>query len=334
MKVLFDDMASLNLQKFGIHVPLTDLRAHRVKEYLENENIILSTPENATEWASFSSTHLKLAHNDQYVQKLSTTENEKKQAIIDCFELVDEKGKYNRYDPSQSEYSLDLLTENILNQARGTLQATLTALDFGESYFLGGGYHHAMSFGGRGFCLINDVVIAARWLQQNKGLKNIWIIDVDAHKGDGTAQLTENDPTIQTLSIHMADGWPLDSQKYDKEGQLNPWFIPSNIDIPIHAGQESQYLLKLEKGLDDLKNSSPQLPDMAFVVQGSDPFEKDELPSASLLKLSLEQMLQRDILVYNFLKKLNIPQVYTMSGGYGDYVYQVYCQFLKYVLKI
>jgi acetoin utilization deacetylase AcuC-like enzyme len=73
-------------------------------------------------------------------------------------------------------------------------------------------------------------------------------------------------------------------------------------------------------------------PDLAIIVQGSDPYEKDELPSASLLKLSKEEMLERDIFLYQFLKDKNIPQAYLMSGGYGQYAYEIYCQFLQAIL--
>src|SRR5690606_33375644 len=140
------------------------------------------------------------------------------------------------------------------------------ALEKGESFFLGGGFHHAMSFGGRGFCLLNDIVIAAKWISSQKNLSNIWVIDVDAHKGDGTAELTVNDENITTFSIHMADGWPLDEDSKDSNGNLKPWFLPSDVDIPIKENEEKIYLKKLEEGLLKLeKDFGPA--DLAIVVQ-------------------------------------------------------------------
>ena len=60
---------------------------------------------------------------------------------------------------------------------------------------------------GRGFCTLNDQVIAIKKLQFEDGLKNAWVIDLDVHKGDGTAECSKDDPTISTLSIHMKNGW-------------------------------------------------------------------------------------------------------------------------------
>ena len=73
-------------------------------------------------------------------------------------------------------------------------------------------------------------------------------------------------------------------------------------------------------------------PDLAIVVSGVDPYEKDELPSANELKLSLAQMKERDLLVYRFLKERKIPGAYLMAGGYGEKSWEAYSQFLEWVL--
>ncbi|MEJ2475432.1 MAG: hypothetical protein P8Y74_16325, partial [Desulfobacterales bacterium] len=159
----------------------------------------------------------------------------------------------------------------------------------------------------------------------------VWIIDVDAHKGDGTAALTAGDASITTLSVHMAHGWPLDGSPVLPDGRTNPCFIPSNIDIPIASGEEPHYLERLEQGLGQMKRLGE--PDLAIVVSGADPYEKDELPSASGLKLTLDQMAARDRMIYHFLRELRIPAAYLMAGGYGDQVWDVYAQFLLWALK-
>lgn len=69
------------------------------------------------------------------------------------------------------------------------------------SYYLGGGMHHSMSFAGRGFCLVNDMVITLRKMQAEGLIKTAWIVDVDVHKGDGAPEILQNDSTIQTFSI-------------------------------------------------------------------------------------------------------------------------------------
>ena len=112
--------------------------------------------------------------------------------------------------------------------------------------------HHAHYDFAHGVCPINDVVIASRKLLAEKSLNKIWIIDVDAHKGDGTATLTKGNKKIISLSMHMAEGWPLNLPRETKDGSLHPSYIPSDIDIPIAKGEEDKYLSKLENGLNRL----------------------------------------------------------------------------------
>jgi acetoin utilization deacetylase AcuC-like enzyme len=173
-------------------------------------------------------------------------------------------------------------------------------------------------------------VAALRRLQAEARIRNAWVIDVDAHKGDGTAALTAGDDSIATLSIHMAAGWPLDQPQHGPDGQMNPSFIPSTIDIPIAAGEEPVYNSRLKEGLEQLAGTGP--PDLALVVCGADPYELDELPSTAGLRLSLEQLLERDQLVYSFLKTRGIPGAWVMAGGYGRNSWRVYTQFLEWAL--
>jgi acetoin utilization deacetylase AcuC-like enzyme len=111
---------------------------------------------------------------------------------------------------------------------------------------------------------------------------------------------------------------------------LNPSFIPSDIDIPIAAGQEHLYVTRLKEGLRML-DTQPTA-DIAVVVAGADPYEKDELPSAKLLQLTLEQLQERDLFIYDFLKGKGIPGAYLMAGGYGESAWEVYAQFLEWAL--
>jgi acetoin utilization deacetylase AcuC-like enzyme len=210
------------------------------------------------------------------------------------------------------------------------VQCCRAALQKQFCFYFGGGMHHAQYDSGNGFCIINDVVLAVRKLQAENGIRRAWIIDIDAHKGDGTAALTQGDDTVVTLSAHMAAGWPLDGPSQDARGRLNPSFVPSDIDIPVAAGEEHLYVQKLAEGLQRLA-SYPRA-DIAVVLSGSDPYEKDALPSTASMRLSLEQLFERDRLVYRFLKERRIPRAYLMAGGYGDHSWEVYTQFLKWAL--
>lgn len=323
MKFFFHPDSLLSLPDYGIQIPLTNGRIHKICELLKNKNQEVQTEYPVT----LSREDLERVHSKPFMEKLFGSEEEKEKVVMETFELIMPDGSFHRYDPHSAKKPLSDLIEKVLFQTRGTMSAVKAALKTGEAFHLGGGYHHSMSFGGRGFCMLNDIVIAARWSQKNLGTKLIWIIDVDAHKGDGTAELTQNDPSIRTLSIHMKEGWPLNSGEAH-----DPWFIKSDVEIGIEAGLENNYLEMLKNGLRELESLDQMKPDLAIVVQGSDPYEKDELPSSGLLKLTKSQMLERDKLVYDFLKSKNIPQAYVMAGGYGEHAWEVYVEFISWLL--
>jgi acetoin utilization deacetylase AcuC-like enzyme len=251
--------------------------------------------------------------------------------IISTFELIDSDGRYYRYAPEQASRPLEELFERIRIKVAGSIQCARLAKAHGFCFYFSGGMHHAHYDHGSGFCLINDIVITARKLQAENVVRKVWIIDVDAHKGDGTAALTAGDASITTLSVHMAHGWPLDGLPVLPDGRANPCFMPSDIDIPIASGEEPHYLERLEQGLGQMKSLGE--PDLAIVVSGADPYEKDELPSTSGLRLTLDQMATRDRMIYQFLRELGIPAAYLMAGGYGDQTWKVYTQFLLWALK-
>ncbi|MEY2988656.1 MAG: hypothetical protein RJB13_2177, partial [Pseudomonadota bacterium] len=251
------------------------------------------------------------------------------------FEFIDAQGQYNeRFVKHPNNRPMAELVEQRLAHAAGTLLACETALTKGFCYFLGGGAHHAMTQGGRGFCVVNDIVIAVRDLQARNLITHVWVIDLDAHKGDGTAELTIDDKSISTLSIHMQNGWPLDEESVlDSSGQLKKSFWPSTVDIPVPEGAEASYLSLLKNGLNQLEHMAKGLkPDLVIVVDGSDPYEKDVLKSAEALRLTLEQCVERTHFVYQWLLDKGVPQAYVMAGGYGPDNWRVHAGFLKKVL--
>ena len=75
-----------------------------------------------------------------------------------------------------------------------------------------------------------------------------------------------------------------------------------------------------------------RIEDVAYVLAGADPYEKDQLGSTQKLKLTLEQMNRRNEMIYEFLKKRNTPQAWLMAGGYGDHAWEVYPAILTHVL--
>jgi acetoin utilization deacetylase AcuC-like enzyme len=329
--ILYDPNMMVSLVEFGIQIPICDSRTTRTFEALRRHPRIgpqLNRLHHKHIDEQLERKDLLRAHAPEYVAQLYA--DRLAQAIMSTYELMDAKGRLNRYDPDQARLPLTDLFGRILTKAAGTVQCARLALAHGFCFYFAGGMHHAHYDHGSGFCLINDIVIAARKLQAEKKIETVWVIDVDAHKGDGTAAITSNDPSITTLCVHMARGWPLDGAAILADGRPNPAFAPSTIDIPVESGAEASYLDKLKHGLDQLAQG--ERPDLAIVECGADPYEKDELPSAAGLKLSLDQLLARDQLIYSFLKKQSIPAAYLMAGGYGNAVWQVFARFLIWAL--
>lgn len=319
------------LEQYGMLIPVRDSKFRRTFAELRAHPVLGPRRE---EWhldhsgQSITREDIRRAHTDSYVNRLFSDALE--QEIVRTFELVDSAGKYHRYDPARAIRPLSALLERAMYSIGGDYQCCQVALDKGFCYYFGGGAHHAQPDYGKGFCLLNDIVIVIRKAQAHGSVHNAWVIDVDAHKGDGTAVITQGDESIRTLSVHMARGWPLDEPEFDETGRRNPSFTPSDVDIPIDSGQEEEYVPRLRRGLHQLAEMSS--PDLALVVSGADPYEHDELPSTGLLRMSKEQMMERDTLIYSFLKSRGIPAAYLMSGGYGEKIWEVYYQFVEWAL--
>ena len=328
--ILYDLRNCIKLSDFGIEIPVSPDKTGKILDYLFNHPVLSNFIDNLTINKideNITREDLLRVHSREYTDRLFSDGLE--QEIIRAYELIDNNGNYRRYNPQNAVLPLASLFSNQLKKVAGTLQCCKIALKTGFCLYFGGGSHHAKKDYGEGFCILNDIVIAIRNLQANKLVNRVWVIDVDAHKGDGTAALTYGDDSVRTLSIHMARGWPLDSDMY-KSGELNPSFIPSDIDIPVLSGEEDRYSEKLREGLNKIQSFS--VPQLAVIVLGADPYEKDELPSTTGLKLSLPQMKERDLLIYEFFKTRKVPQAYLMAGGYGIDSWRVYAQFLEYVL--
>lgn len=329
--ILYDPNDRMGFFEFGIQIPILDSKVTKTFEAL------VQNPELGPQVGKWHQTQitenltprdLARVHSRGYVDRLLS--NALEGEIIRTYELIDDQGRYYRYNPAEATQPLAHLFDRILRRVAGTAQCYRLALETGFCFYFGGGMHHAQQDYGKGFCLLNDIVIGLRKLQAEKGIQTAWVIDVDAHKGDGTAALTQGDDTIRTLSVHMARGWPLDEAPVDAAGQPNPSFIASDIDIPVAPGEEGAYNDRLLEGLEQLARRAT--PDLAVVVSGADPYEKDELPSTQDLRLTRAEMLARNQLIYRFLSERRIPQAGLMSGGYGHAAWEVYADFLAWVL--
>ena len=323
-KILYNRHLAPQFLKYGILIPIKAERSLSVFDSIKSIAKLEEYP--LEDIPILDKDDLLLAHSKSFVDNF-LDEEKCIEELTQTYELVDKQGVFCRYDPTIATESLASMVSKIRRQAGATYHAMTYALKNKFCFFLGGGMHHAMKDGGRGFCPVNDLIIGIRKLQKDQKIKTAWVIDVDAHLGDGCAEITYEDQSIITFSIHMKSGWPLDGNIGDKFE-----IYPSNIDIPIGINEEDQYLEKLKNGLIELKENFDK-PDLVIVVNGSDPYEKDELPGTRFLQLSKQQMLDRDILIYQYLKNLNLNQTWVMSGGYGPYSYEIYSQFISYLYE-
>jgi acetoin utilization deacetylase AcuC-like enzyme len=173
---------------------------------------------------------------------------------------------------------------------------------------MAGGTHHAYAHKGGGFCVFNDVAVAARLMQAEwaRQFKNtcpalqVAIIDLDVHQGNGTASIFSNDASVFTLSLHGEKNFP-----FRKEA--------SDIDVALPDGcQDAQYLEALEQSLDELQRRFQ--PGLILYLAGADPFEGDRL---GRLKLSYDGLEARDRRVFDWAWQRRIPLAFCMAGGYG-----------------
>jgi acetoin utilization deacetylase AcuC-like enzyme len=183
----------------------------------------------------------------------------------------------------------------------GTIQASIHALEEKIAVHLAGGTHHAFPDHGEGFCLLNDVAIAAReLLDNNYGNKKILIIDCDVHQGNGTASIFEFDDRVFTYSIHAEKNFPF--RKH-----------PSDIDIGLPDGTgDEAYLIQLERTLTIVFDLVT--PDFVFYLAGADPYQDDRLGRLALTKTGLAL---RDRFVIKHCHQFRFPLAIVLSGGYG-----------------
>ncbi len=200
------------------------------------------------------------------------------------------------------------MAERSRRSVGATIAAARSALAHGISANLAGGTHHADAAGGSGFCVFNDVAVAARLMQAERrrsdpaGLR-VAVIDLDVHQGNGTAAIFRDDPSVFTLSIHGEGNFPFRKQAGD-------------LDVALPDGcTDEPYLQALDMALQTLwQRHAGALPGLVFYLAGADPHEGDRL---GRLKLSRAGLLERDRRVLQAARERRIPLALAMAGGYG-----------------
>jgi acetoin utilization deacetylase AcuC-like enzyme len=202
------------------------------------------------------------------------------------------------------------MVERARRSVGATIAAARAALLLGQHVAanLAGGTHHAQADKGSGYCVFNDVAVAARlmqaeWHRSRRQLLRVAVIDLDVHQGNGTAAIFRDDDTVFTLSMHGAKNFP-----FRKE--------PSDLDVELPDGcTDAPYLGALDGALAALwHRHAAALPGLVFYVAGADAHEGDRL---GRLKLSAGGLAERDRRVFAACRERGIPVAVTMAGGYG-----------------
>lgn len=205
------------------------------------------------------------------------------------------------------------LVERTLFSIGASIQGAKHALESGLACQISGGYHHSFPSFASGFCIFNDLVISAKQLINSQECKKVVILDLDVHQGDGTAVCAENEPDIQTVSIHCEQNFPAVKQH-------------SDLDIGLNKGCDTESYLKT---LDScLLSVLSEQPDIILYNAGADIFTGDEL---GYFDICLAGVQKRDRKVINFCRDHEIPLFAVSGGGYQrnlnslvDVHYQLY----------
>jgi acetoin utilization deacetylase AcuC-like enzyme len=182
----------------------------------------------------------------------------------------------------------------------GTVLTARLALEHGLACNTAGGSHHAFAGEGSGFCVFNDVAVAATLLLEEGRIARALVVDLDVHQGDGTARIFEHDQRVVTFSMHCRTNFPARKQR-------------SDLDIALEPGTgDGDYLQALEDALPSLL--STHCPDLVFFNAGVDPHREDKL---GRFELSDQGLFRRERFVLETCAAHAVPVAGVMGGGYA-----------------
>ena len=225
---------------------------------------------------------LKEAHTEDYINKIKNKTLDKNEIRKIGFPLVDS------------------VVRRSFIATGGTVLATKLALKYGIACNTAGGSHHATSNEGAGFCVFNDVAVAAKYLT-SRGLANkILIIDLDVHQGNGNSEIFKNDNQVFTFSMHAKVNYPAKKSI-------------SDLDIELEENLEDREYIDILKN--NLKYLNEEEFDFVFYIAGVDIHYNDRLGK---LKISDNGIFERDELVIDNFFSNKIPICGVLGGGYNE----------------
>ena len=261
-----DDDHKFPIKKFG-----------ELADYLLKEKIITKFHEPNP--CSFET--LKEAHSEKYILDIQN-------------KTLDEKGIKKIGFPLN-----DSVVRRSFVATGGTVLATKLAINYGIACNTAGGSHHANFEGGAGYCVFNDVAVAAKYLL-NRGFANrILIVDLDVHQGNGNSDIFKEDRQVFTFSMHSKSNYPAKKSE-------------SDLDVELKDNMEDKEYLDILKF--NLNNLNEENFDFIFYIAGVDIHYQDRLGK---LKITDEGIKLRDqIVIDNFFSK-RIPICGVLGGGYN-----------------
>ncbi|NNC89906.1 MAG: histone deacetylase [Akkermansiaceae bacterium] len=185
-------------------------------------------------------------------------------------------------------------------EVEATRRTCETALREGIAVCLAGGTHHAFREHGEGYCVFNDIAIAIRSLQIKRPGIRVIVVDTDAHQGNGTNSLLENDPNVFTYSIHVGRNYP--TRK-----------VNGSMDVEtVRYVEGHMYLAQLFTTLAAALEVFP--PDLVIWIAGADNHKNDRFGQ---MMLSLKDLQKRDEVILGAFLKNRIPVAVLYGGGYN-----------------
>jgi acetoin utilization deacetylase AcuC-like enzyme len=266
----------------GPHVFVT------AKYRLTRERVLeagLATEDHFVAPAPASRDELGLAHTSEYLTKIEN-------------DTLSQSERWQLELPFNDE-----VRSAMILSCGGTLLTARRALADGAALHVGGGFHHAFAGHGEGFCLLNDLAVAARTLQVTGEAERVFILDLDVHHGNGTAAIFAADPDVFTFSMHQENNYPAAKPR-------------SDIDIGLDDGVgDDEYMALLSEALPDALDA--HTPALLLCLAGADPYHEDQLGG---LALTLDGLRRRDRFVFDQAAGLGLPVAVVLAGGYAPHL--------------
>jgi acetoin utilization deacetylase AcuC-like enzyme len=194
---------------------------------------------------------------------------------------------------------VDSVVKRSLIATGGTVLASKLALNYGVACNTAGGSHHANYDSGAGYCVFNDVAVAAHYLLDRGFANRILIVDLDVHQGNGNSEIFKDNRHVFTFSMHSKTNYPAKKSI-------------SDLDVELEDNLEDEaYIKTLKFYLNELNNENF---DYVFYIAGVDIHFNDRLGK---LKISDEGVRHRDELVIENFSSKRIPICGVLGGGYN-----------------